>query len=229
MIIPVRLIAIASAMIVLALDPRELAASTRVSRDVSNRNEGAVLAALRPIIRTSGKTIRVYYRASSCHIGSDEDPVPFPSVKLRPAKAKTGVAAVREVFEDDRNVAVTEGPPGIIRVWIGKVPTTILQTKLTSVHLSQLERYNQSMAIVAIQDAKELQAAARALRLMPVADIGGLVAEPAKGLPHLPPSIRGVTLDQALDLVASTFRNLVIFGMCSNSTGPDGERAFWIE
>lgn len=229
MIVPVRLIMIASAIIVMAVDPRELAASTGVSRDVSKRNEVAVLEALRPIISASNKAIRVYYRASACATNGDDEPVPFPSVKLRPAKAKTGVAAVREIFGDDRNVAVTEEPPGTIRVWIGKVTTTILQTKLTSIDLSPFERYNQTMAIAAIQDTKELQGAARALRLMAVADAGGLVAHPAKGLPHLPAVIRDVTVDQALDLVASTFRNVVVFGMCSNSTGPDAERAFWIE
>lgn len=229
MIIPVQLILIVSAIIVMAFDPRELAASTGVSRDVSERNELAVLEALRPIIRASNKTIRVYYRAAACPTNGDDDPVPFPSVKLRPAKANAGVAAVREIFGDDRNVAVKEEPPGTIRVWIGKVTTTVLQTKLTSVDLSPWERYNQSMAIAAIRDTKELQGGARALRLMAVADSGGLVARPAKGLPHLPAVIRDVTVDQALDLVASTFRNVVVFGMCSNSTGPDGERLFWIE
>lgn len=200
------------------------------SRDVSNRNEDAVLKYLRLVIGTSGKTIRLYYSASSCHVGNDQAPVPFPAVKLRPpSKEKIGLAAVREIFSDDKSVTVSEEPLGTIRVLIGKVPMSILQTKLPLIALDPLERYNQRMAINAIQSAKEVQTAMHSLGLMPVSNLGGLIAEPAKGLPHLPASMKELTVDRALDVVASTFQNVVVYGVCPNPTGPDGEKLFWIE
>lgn len=44
-----------------------------------------------------------------------------------------------------------------------------------------------------------------------------IVVHPADGLPHLPPVLTDVTMDQALDLVSGTFRGVVLYGFCASA------------
>jgi hypothetical protein len=41
------------------------------------------------------------------------------------------------------------------------------------------------------------------------------IGQPAEGRPHLPGVITNVTMDQALDLVAKTFRGIVLYEFCT--------------
>ena len=79
----------------------------------------AVFETLLPVIYATGKPVRLYYRGA-CPSRSG-DPVPFPIVTVkRPSKDKIGIVAVREIFENDKSVRVSESK-GIIRIWIGDV------------------------------------------------------------------------------------------------------------
>ena len=80
------------------------------------------------------------------------------------------------------------------------------QSKPLARVLSPRQRYNIIEAEAAIEGAKEVKAAIQKLRLeQPVVVISELVQEPMQGVPHLPAHIKDVTLDQALDLLATTF------------------------
>lgn len=208
----------------------EWPADQQACRKASERHEDDVLKYLRSVVRSSGKVIRLYYRGA-CDPKSAA-PVPFPFTKVQPpAKGTTGLAAVRDIFRNDKNVTVTEKPVGIIRIWIGKMPSPILGTKLPLVTLEPDEQYNPMLAIGAIQSTKEVEAAMRALEVDKVLALAGgsVVKQPAKRLSHLPPSIKGVTMDQALDVIAKTFQGIVIYGACATPTGPSGERLLWID
>jgi hypothetical protein len=75
-----------------------------------------------------------------------------------------------------------------------------------------------------------VEAAARRLGLeKPVTVYSIFVREPMKGLPHLPASTRDVTMEQALDAVASTFGGLVVYGECTNRRGAHFFRVDWVE
>jgi hypothetical protein len=45
--------------------------------------------------------------------------------------------------------------------------------------------------------------------------INEIMVQPAEGLPHLPSTMTNVTMDKALDMVARTFRGVVIYGACT--------------
>lgn len=197
------------------------------SREVSDRNRDAVLKDLRRVAGSSDIAIRLYYRGT-CHSNA-EDPIPFPFVRVQAfSKGKTGVAAVREIFKNDKTVTITEEPVGIIRIWIWKVPIAILQTKLSLLTLEELGQYNPDEAIIAINHTKEMQAAMRSLGVTPVWSASSSRALPAKELPHLPASMRNVTVEQVLDLMAKTWDGPVIFGACAVPTGASGGRRFFI-
>jgi len=117
---------------------------------------------------------------------------------------------------------VTEGRTGIIRIRIGKAPDAFLQTKISLLTLKPMEQYNPTLAVSAIESTGEVEAAMRRLGVRPVQAIGTqLIAEPAKGLPHLPSSMKNVTVDQALDSIAKTFKDVVVYGACV--------RLFWVD
>jgi hypothetical protein len=204
------------------------------SREASARNKAAVLEYLQPVMSSSGKALRIYYRAD-CHASKDfvaDDPVPFPFTNVQPpAKDTTGIAAVREIFKNDNNVIVTE-EADIIKVWIGKVPTAILETKLSQLTLDPMCQYNPMDAIAAINNTKEMAAAMRSIGVESVPSLGSLAAEPQDGLPHLSNLLKNVTVEQVLDMIAKTWagEGLVIYGACTESSGlPGGGRPFWIE
>jgi hypothetical protein len=196
------------------------------SGTASAHNEKAVLKYLRPVLRSAGKAARVYY-AARCY-DKDGDPVAFPQMQVGPpSRGKTGSGAVREIFENDKDVTVTEDPSGMIRIMVGKVPSAILQTRIRSLTLKPTQRYNPEEAIIAIESTKDVEDAMRKLGFEKPLVIWGLqVVEPAKGLPHLPVSMKDVTMDQALDLVAKTFRGIVVYGACA---GPNGARLYFVE
>jgi hypothetical protein len=204
------------------------------SREASKRNFDAVWKYLKPAIFNSDKAVRLYYQAV-CHVTKDfvnQEPVPFPLTKVQaPSKGKTGLAAIRDIFKNDKNVAVREDSGGIIRVWIGKVPTAILQTKLTVVALEPMDQYNPNDALGTILQTKEMDAAMRSLRFRTPPTSAGTVAEPMNGLPHLPASIRNVSVEQAIDKIAKTWagEGIVIYGACTEPTESNGDKLFCLD
>jgi hypothetical protein len=145
-----------------------------------------------------------------------------------PSRGKTGLAAVREIFKNARGITIAEEPAGIIRIWVGKVPTGILRTKIRELNFKRQAQYDPSLAIGAIASTKETDAAMTSLGLTLSPDAGGLLAPAENGLPCLPSTMRNVTVDQALDMVAKTWGGPVVYGACTARTGENGTKLFWL-
>ena len=185
---------------------------------------------LGPLLRSAKKPARLYY-FETCE-ANDSDPLAFPRLTVRPpSNGKKGLDAVRDFFGDDKKrVSVLEGRDGIIRVNIGTVSTALLQTKIQLLTLRPDERYTADSAIVAITSTKEVEAAERRLGLDGPPTVYSISFQrPVKGLPHLPAFMRDVTLEQALDAVASTFGGLVLYGECASRSGRHFFRVDWVE
>ncbi len=193
------------------------ASPVTISAAESERNEKVVLKQLWPVLQIAGEAGRIYYRAPHCE-PANVYPAAFPQIDISaPPKSGTGLAAVRKIFESDKSITVAEDRPGIISIRIGDVPDTVLQTRIPVMELNPQAQYDRGAAIGAILAANEVRAAIRALGIhMPLqitrADM--LVVRPAEGLIHLPASITNVTMDQALDVVAKTFKGIILYGAC---------------
>ena len=189
----------------------------------SERNREAMENYLGPVLYPLNGVARVYVVVDCSKVECPE----FPQIKMKAASAgATGLAAVREIFGDDKRTTVTSGANGIIRIGYGGPPGPLLQTKIHSLHLTPLQRYDIGEAEGALESTKEVKAAAQKLRLeTPVIILSGGVQEPMEGLPHLPSELTDVTVDQALDLFAKTFGFLVRYQECVR---PDGTRCFII-
>jgi len=186
-----------------------------VSPPESVLNERAVLKYLWPALDNGAKVSRIYYRGKckpDAHPGAS-----FPQLDVQPpSKGRNGVAAVRDVFRHEKHVSVKEADPGVIRVRIGSVPDAVLRVRLSNLVLTPEEQYNYWPAIFKIQSAPEVQSTMQELKIrIPARTISIGIAQPADGLPRLPGVLTNVTVDQALDLVAKTFRGIVLYGFCT--------------
>jgi hypothetical protein len=191
------------------------------------RYETAVLQRVRPALLAAKKAGRLYYFVP-CKNPDYDFPVPFPEVRVQsPLNDHIGLAGVRDIFRGDKRVTVSEEPDGIIKVRIGKVPASILQTKIPSVRLKPLEQYDPTSAVFALTSTKAVQTAMRKLGLEQTLTVFSIPGNlPRKPAPHLPATIKDVTLDQALDIVARTFGVIVVFGECASLTGPSFIRVY---
>jgi hypothetical protein len=189
----------------------------------SEENEEAMKNYLGPVLTPLGGAGRVYL-VTNC---SPKDCPQFPQIRMQAAsKGKTGLAAVREIFAKDKQTAVASGANGIIRIRFGGQLSALLQTKIHHLHFKPLERYNIIEAEAAIEGTQEVKAAIQKLRLeQPVIVISELVQEPMEGVPHLPEHIENMTVDQALDLLATTFGEVLLYEECIR---PNGTRCFSI-
>jgi hypothetical protein len=192
------------------------AASSTLATD-----ESAIMRPLQPVLdaRTS---VRLSY-AASCNATSAFPPIP-PLRLNAPSSRLTGIDAVRSIFHSDYNVVVTEGHGGIAKISVGKVPTDLLRTRVALLRLRPFEQYNASTVIDALKSTKELQSAVKSLGLsvVPLLHVQ-LLYDPVPGdrAPHIPAALHDVTIDQVLDLVAQTFKGVVVtYGVCTAGPSP---------
>jgi hypothetical protein len=112
----------------------------------------------------------------------------------------------------------------MLRIRVGEVPDAILQTPIARLTFNADSRYNLFLAIAAIENAPEVQAAMNRLHLRVPARVYNFpVVQPTEGFPHLPSEISNVTMDQALDMVAKTWAVVAFYGA---RTAPDTYEVF---
>lgn len=145
--------------------------------------------------------------------------MPFPDIRTLAAETgKTDLAAVRSVFRNNDQVSVRRDRWGIIEMTFGNPPRSILETRIHSMTLEPLARYNAIMVIGAIEDTQEVKAAMRRAGFeFPLTVTDMYVVTPEKGRPHLPAKLENITVERALDLIAKTFRGVATYGVCGQA------------
>ena len=203
-----------------------------VSREASERNKKPVLKYIRRVTSSCDIAVELYY-VTNCSASRDtvrDEPIPFPFVKVQPVpEGSTGITAIRKIFRNANNVQVTQLPTGTVRITIGKVPTRILDTKISALKLDKFGRYNPINAIRALIVTKQMEAAMGALKLNPVDSLASTVTDAQPDLPHFPPLINNMTVEQILDRMAKLWDGPVMNGICGSVTEPNGERLFFID
>jgi hypothetical protein len=207
------------------------AEDTRPVSEGNRQTEIRILNYLEPVVKSSGVTVRIYYQAACQPSRTIEVlPLPFPAIGVQPPRRSgSPLERVRQIFAKNADVAVVESPRGIIRVTIGKVSGAILRTKISSIRFDRYQRYTRHLAISALKETNEFQQALDPLGLQTVSDFDSSVQGPHPGLPHLPESMKDMTTDQILDVIAKTFSGVGFYGECSKPVGSDGRKLIWIE
>lgn len=175
--------------------------------------ESGLVDAIRPELGGVGGSARVYY-AGTC---SENGMLSLPFIGIdNPGQTSTGLQAIKNIFADDPNVVVDRDSSGMTRIRVGSVSDNLLRTSLSLVRFSERQQYFPWDAMSAIENTAEFRAAEMRLRLQSALHILDR-AEPAdfsRTDPHLPPTLRDVTVDQAFDLVAETFKGIVFYAAC---------------
>lgn len=189
-----------------------------------HRDVARILKYVRPALR-SPIGLRLSY-AAACGPGINIPPIPDIHLQ-QPTGSNSNLDTVRTVFRSDSNVVVSSGPEGVIEIGIGKIPDTLLRTRLQVLKLQPIEQFNPSAAIAAVKNTPEVQAAIRTLGLRSSSDFHiRLLRSPESGGPHLPAVMNDVTIDHILDLLAERFKVLVAYGVCRNR---DASRRFFMD
>lgn len=132
--------------------------------------------------------------------------------KLRALLDSTDLSQVSYLFAKSKKVTISRSKSGQLRIFVGDVSEELLRTRITRISFGTTERYNEIDAIIAITRTKEIQAKLRELGVkQPLAFYPGASQGPDRRVPHLPTSIRDVTMEDAMDHVAETFGCLIIY------------------
>jgi hypothetical protein len=189
----------------------------QISPPVTNQpDETYIIGRLQAALSSTQFAVRLYYHGACTVDGRNG--LLFPSVTVLPAAGnERGVAAIREMFRDDKSVLVSVDSSNVVRIYIGHVYKPVLDTPLSSIMLTTTAQYNPGGAIDLLESAVPVQAAMREFGMVQESDfLIGLVQPAIPNRPHLPPTISGVTLDQALDTISTTFPGVVVYGECEN-------------
>jgi hypothetical protein len=196
------------------------------TQELSDRNWHDFLTYFEPALKSSGGIGRLYYRGD-CWTEFGEG-ISFPHLELeRPSQSTVGHAALQAVFRKEKQVTIARSGARISRISIGNVSHDLLNTRIHVVAFTPTERYNVDQALLAIERTPEIEAKKRELKFeYPPTVSFSRVLKPAADLPHLPKSLKDVTMDEALDRVAETFGGFVSYGEC---LAAGGRRFFTID
>lgn len=140
--------------------------------------------------------------------------------RLRAAIRSTDLSGVSYIFAKSKKIKVTRGSSGQSTIFVGDVSAELLRTRISAVTLQPIQRYNPREAIVAIMQTHEVQGKLRVLNVeQPLTALGGIMQEPIPRLPHLPASLKNVTMEEAMDRVARTFAGVIIYGEWRDANG----------
>lgn len=167
---------------------------------------------LQPLLNASGKGAVVYYDGI-CTAALGGQVMAFPGVDLGELGPKEGnFSAIRSSFPK----AIVEERLGILSIKLGFVPSDLLATRIHTLRLGD-SNYDDYLAVMAIEQNPDVEAAGQRLGYgHTIGVINRLVQMRAKGLPHLPATLKNLTLDQAIGRVATTFRAIVFVGTCQD-------------
>jgi len=147
----------------------------------------------------------------------------FPIIATPKNPSAPPLQVLREMFADDEGMEVTQDPDGTIRMVEKSVPQDLLNVRIA--HLSFDDEkvkegppfsFSPPLVLNFITGAPEVEA------FMKTHSIGfepRLINEPTQPKPHISGQLNNVTLSQALDQMAKTFRGLWVYKECPGTKG----------
>lgn len=166
----------------------------------------------------TGLPIRVYFQGQC---GENHQPyfqdVPFPILNtIETGDSVEGLEYLNRLFSEDETVHIMQDEEKIMRIRIGEPQNDILNTLISKLTLTEDQRYNGRRVINAIENANEIKMESERLGLkQTIPTLLGIGVAPSDRLPSLPAFIERVTMDEALDMVAVTLDDIVIYGECA--------------
>ena len=187
---------------------------------VEDENRNRLWGAVKSALYGTDVAVRVNYQ-SHCELnkGFLPEPIPFPKVPVfEPPASSSEIDRLRLMFSDAEDVEVAVKPSGVIETTVGDVSRELLETKINRLDFTEDAQYNAPTALYEIQETPDffMKKEALGLRRGGAWEMSTLLAVADDMLPSLPATLDDVTVDEALDLVATTFDFITIFGICEH-------------
>jgi hypothetical protein len=178
-------------------------------------NADNVLNCFRSALATLKLVGRIDYQAVCL---SQPTRLSFPSIDTHAlSHGENGLIAFQQMFNGDKDVAVTEVYPGVIRIGIGHVPESLLQTKISNLTITADEQSDYHAVLRALRSNEAVKAEIKRLGFQHAnyIDIYPTSLLPSRQ-PQFPLSMHHVSVEQVLDRIALTFKGVVLYGACEN-------------
>lgn len=187
--------------------------------NVSKRREDTLLRYLDEVGFQAHSRVSISYY-TECRL-QELPSVLFPAIRIDPpTDGLSGIGAVRSILKDNDNITVAKDASGVIRISIGVVPQDILDTYVSDIHFTEVERYNPVLAVAKVLGAPNVTLVARKHDVsFAVFTFSYLLTQPDPKLPHLPRNITHSTVRDALEKIATTFNGYAIYGVCQKNNG----------
>jgi hypothetical protein len=179
-----------------------------------------VFRSVQEVLAKSNSAGRIYYRAicrpDEVKLNTFPQAIRFPSLVTSPTTNGDTLAQLREMLSGNGNVTISKGRNKLVRINVGEVPNGILRTRISSIEFTHDQRTDPDAAISAVFLTKEVSEARRQLGVEPVLRVENRLSPGpyAKG-PLLPIALKGLSIDEILDVVAVTFNVTVVYGACA--------------
>jgi hypothetical protein len=179
-----------------------------------NQSEPAKVSAVHylvPVLVSAGTGAIISYRGVCGVPGS----IPFPKLKVHaPSDNATGLEAIKEIYQGNENVRVALGSDGVFRIDIGAFPKRILKARLAQVSFDRDAQFDSLSAILDLMNADYFQMAEKRLKVYrPTEIVDILTSGPGPGRPHLPVTLRNMTVEQILGVMAKTWKGIALYGV----------------
>jgi len=178
------------------------------------KNKTDLLSYLLPVLKSAGLSGRVYYE-STCH-SDDDHSMPLPKIKVKsPLKNQRPVDAVREILRNNKNFDVVYDRMGIIKIYIPKYRDKAMDIYIPVITFGKFNQYDSSLAINNIWQNYEVRRGLASLgKRSSTMPIDRIFPPPDERNPHLPESLKNISVDGVLDLISKTFNEVVFYGSC---------------
>ena len=156
---------------------------------------------------------RIDLRSPNCHDESDDVP---RDVVLPVLSQPTDIRDLKRAFLNNKDLVV-EGAPPLLHITVGSPLKAVLRTRLHRLSFDAAAQYSAAYAIRAIESTPEFMKAI-GLHQPPSSLIFGVpFGVDYKYASKLPPTLDGVTVEKALDILATTFGGIVVYRECKDN------------
>jgi hypothetical protein len=187
--------------------------------------EQATILSIVDVLRSGHLSGSLEYRGS-CYGQDDYLTRRFPITTTPTSHSAPPLQILREMFAKDEDMLVTQEPDGTVRMVEKAVPKELLNVKIE--HLSFDDEQKKDGPIFSFSPPAVLWLITHTPEVesfMKGHNIGReprIVNEATTTKPHVSGELNNVTLSQALDYMAKTFRGLWVYKECPGDKKPEG-------
>ena len=176
-----------------------------------------VIDRLRFVLGSQNRGVVIELRGA-CQLNTETIEVPI-AVRVSGVKQANSLATVKDILSEDGNLSVVQVPSGSVEVRNVAVSKALLDTRITNLRLTALQRRYPNEAIAALLNYSDVQTAFTKLAIRPSIQLAGVEYTPVDKSLRLPKSLANTTVEGVISSILKTFGGFVVYEECSVASG----------